>query len=108
MLIDVVKTLTRFNGYKLYIHNLSGFDGIFLFKYLIALKAEGYQVNFLKRDDKFIKISILKKGDQAAGTKAQDKFNLEIYDSYLLLLTIQPCPKSKGACLPYGIMAGSY
>lgn len=75
-----VLTLTKYNGYKLYIHNLSGFDGIFLFKYLIALKAEGYQVTFLKRDDNFIKISILKKGDNP---KDRDKFNLTIF-CYLL------------------------
>lgn len=85
MLQAIVKTLTSYNGYSLYIHNFSRFDGIFLFKYLIALKADGYEVTFLKRDDKFIKISILKKGDKASGSKAKDKFNLEIYDSYLLL-----------------------
>lgn len=85
MLQAIVKTLTSYNGYSLYIHNFSRFDGIFLFKYLIALKTDGYEVTFLKRDDKFIKISILKKGDKASGSKAKDKFNLEIYDSYLLL-----------------------
>ena len=82
MLTDIVKILTKYNGYSLYVHNFSRFDGIFLFKYIIALKKDGYQVSFLKREDKFIKISILKKGDNP---KEQDKFNLAIYDSYLLL-----------------------
>jgi hypothetical protein len=82
MLIDVVKTLTSYNGYSLYIHNFSRFDGIFLFKYILNLSKDNYQVNFLKRDDKFIKVSISKRGDNP---KEQDKFNLNIYDSYLLL-----------------------
>jgi hypothetical protein len=81
LLIDTVKVLVNpiYNGYQVYIHNFSLFDAIFLFKYLIALKKEGYQVNFLKRDDKFIKISIIKKGDK------KDEFHLDILDSYLIL-----------------------
>jgi hypothetical protein len=82
MLVAVVKTLTKYNGYSLYIHNFSRFDGIFLFKYILNLSKDKYQVNFLKRDDKFIKISISKRGDNP---KEQDKFNLNIFDSYLLL-----------------------
>jgi hypothetical protein len=35
---------------------LSGFDGIFLFKPIILLKKLGYDINFLKRDEKFINI----------------------------------------------------
>jgi hypothetical protein len=78
LLIATTKVLTnpKYNGYNVYIHNFSLFDAIFLFKYILALSKEGYKIDFLKREDKFIKITISKK---------ETKFRLTIYDSLLLL-----------------------
>jgi hypothetical protein len=81
LLIATVKVLTdiKYNGYNVYIHNFSLFDAIFLFKYILNLSKDGYEIDFLKRADKFIKITISKE-------ISKDKhFNISIYDSYLLL-----------------------
>ena len=100
LLEATVETLLKFNGYKVYIHNSSAFDAIFLFKHILDLKAKGYEVNILKREDKFIKIAITKteiktktknitsptlKEGVIITSKLTTVFNLTIYDSLLLL-----------------------
>jgi len=49
----------KYNGWKVYVHNLSEFDGIFLFKHILNLMSRGYEVKIIKREDKFINISII-------------------------------------------------
>jgi hypothetical protein len=94
LLIATVKLLTNplYNGYQVYIHNLSLFDGIFLFKYILALDKEGFVVTFLKREDKFISITICKYEHKSYFNKKGElksrkvtTFKLTIYDSLLLL-----------------------
>jgi len=82
MLKSIVNDLTnpKFNNHTLYIHNFSLFDAIFLFKYIVNLKSLDYKVDILKREDKFISITISKKGKDK-----KDSFYLTIYDSYLIL-----------------------
>lgn len=72
----MVKTLVsvKYNGFSVYIHNFSSFDGIFLFKHIANLKLEGFNIKILKRDINFLSITISK-----------NKFKLIIYDSLLLL-----------------------
>lgn len=62
LLSDAVKSLLlpKYNGYKVYLHNLSLFDAIFLFTHILDLAKLGYQVSFIKREDKFININIKK------------------------------------------------
>ena len=69
----------KYNSYNVYIHNFSNFDAIFLFKYILNLSKEGYEVDFLKREDKFIKVNISK------DLSKEEHFEISIYDSYLLL-----------------------
>jgi hypothetical protein len=78
LLKDTVRVLTnpKYKGYKVYIHNLSGFDGIFLFKHILDLNKQGFDVTFYRREDKFISITISNK---------VTKFKITLYDSYLLL-----------------------
>jgi len=94
LLETIVKDLInpRYNGYNLYIHNFSLFDAIFLFKHILNLSRLGYLVDFLKREDKFISITISKydyisyinkKGE--AKTRKVTTFKLTIYDSLLIL-----------------------
>jgi len=77
----------KFNKHYCYVHNLSNFDIIFLFKGLLNLKDLGYTVEFTKREDKFISFSISKyifktvKGNIIKSLE----FKLVIYDSLLLL-----------------------
>jgi hypothetical protein len=60
LLITTTKVLIdpKYNNYQVYIHNFSLFDAIFLFKYILALDKQGYLIEILKREDKFIKITI--------------------------------------------------
>jgi len=62
----------KYNKYQIYFHNLSGFDNIFFFKYLLKF---GYKVEPIIHNGKFIMITI-KKG----------KYIYQLKDSYLLLL----------------------
>lgn len=80
-----------FNGFSCYVHNLSKFDIIFLFKEFLSLKKSGYQIDFTKRDDNFISFTISKyviKEVTKKGEKVKIKnlvFKLVLYDSLLLL-----------------------
>lgn len=66
----------KYNNYKVYIHNSSSFDIIFLFKHILELKSKGYELKVIKREDKFISITI---------NNNNNDFTLTFYDSILLL-----------------------
>jgi len=109
LLEATMETLIKFKGYKVYVHNLSGFDAIFFFKSILDFKSKGYEVKIIKREDKFIKISIVKtkikswEKNQSEVKNLNDKnidhiecgivffskevtvFDLTFYDSLLLL-----------------------
>lgn len=39
----------RFRGYTIYAHNLSRYEIVFLFKYLSAIKSQGFKVDVVKK-----------------------------------------------------------
>jgi len=49
--------LKEFNSYVIYFHNFSGFDSVFLLKYISKFNDKAI-VNIVKRDDKILEISI--------------------------------------------------
>lgn len=48
----------KYDGYKVYLHNFSNFDGIFLMKILNNLSDSQRLVNSLINDNKFIEIKL--------------------------------------------------
>jgi len=66
---------SKYRGYKVYAHNLSGFDSVFIFKYLASLKKD-YQVRIIKRDSQIISIKIANR---------KKNISITILDSLLLL-----------------------
>jgi hypothetical protein len=67
----------RYHNHKIYVHNLSNFDGIFLLKYLLNLRYNGMQV-FIEpvlKDGKFINLDL-----------SFGKYKISFRDSYLILL----------------------
>lgn len=75
MLIDAIKSimLRRYHGYKVYLHNFSNFDGIFLFKILVSL-ADSIQP--IINDNRYVNTKF----------KFNDnKYKLEFRDSLLML-----------------------
>ena len=71
-LIDV-----KYDGYAIYVHNFSGFDGIFLLKILAQIQKinSNIEINVIKRDSFIIEVCI----------KLDDKFKIFIRDSLLIL-----------------------
>jgi hypothetical protein len=67
-----------YNNYKIYIHNLSNFDGIFLLKYIVKFvyKNKIVVVKPIMKDRKMINIDII----------FDQKFKISLRDSYLILL----------------------
>ena len=65
----------KYRGYQVYAHNLSGFDIIFIFKYLGSIH-KNFNINVIRRDSKIIFITI---------TKAKLNISITIKDSFLLL-----------------------
>ena len=52
----------KYNGYKVYAHNLSGFDVNFLMPTLSLLNSEGKaKVSVIKKDNQIINISLIVK-----------------------------------------------
>jgi hypothetical protein len=49
--------IKKYNNYKVYFHNLSHFDGIFIFNILTTI--EGFYINYTKKDDKMINIELV-------------------------------------------------
>ena len=77
-----------YNGYSIYAHNLSHFDGTFLLKSIVNLKKIGYIIKLLYKDDKMISIEI--KRSEAVSRELgfeSESFSITFYDSYLLLPT---------------------
>ena len=74
MLKTAIKTLflRKFHNHKVFIHNLSNFDGVFIFKLLLEISSD---VKFIINDGKFVNITV----------KFDNKYNLQFRDSYLML-----------------------
>lgn len=86
----------KYYGYKLYIHNLSYFDGVFLLRVLAGIP--DINIGVIRRDGKIIRIDI--KFDRATKTEADGtvvptqtssgsyfKGTITIFDSLLILPT---------------------
>jgi hypothetical protein len=74
---DLFKCLLKrkYKNYSVYAHNLSKFDIIFLHKNIAKLNKD-YKISFLKRDDKYISITI---------SNLTNNIKISIKDSYNLL-----------------------
>ncbi len=74
MVKTALKTLLirKYHNYKIYVHNLSNFDGIFIFKLLMEISSN---IKPIINEGKFINITV----------KFNDKYNLQFRDSYLML-----------------------
>jgi hypothetical protein len=76
--------IRKYRGYKVYFHNFSKFDALFILPVLVDMK--DIKVSVLKREDRILKIHIqyvsknIKKSSDS-----KDKYSLTIYDSYLIL-----------------------
>jgi hypothetical protein len=68
----------EFYGYTIYIHNLSNFDGIFLFRSITQLKEKGADIQFIYKNNKMILINIELRDNDI-------KTKISFRDSYLLL-----------------------
>lgn len=62
----------KHTGYKVYVHNLSNFDGIFILKVLSSL--EDISIKPIIKDGKFIEVKIM-----------FNKYNIKFRDSFLML-----------------------
>jgi DNA polymerase type B, organellar and viral len=79
---------SEYNGYSIYVHNLSHFDGSFIFKSIVDLKKIGYTINLLYKDDKMISIEIKRSASVSKKLGFEDEsFSITFYDSYLILPT---------------------
>lgn len=83
MLKGIKTIMTRkYDGYKIYVHNLSYFDSIFMLDTLSKLG----EIKPLMRDNRFIKINFIFYAVSEKGNKNTNrKYRLVFYDSYLLL-----------------------
>ena len=66
----------KYNGYKIYAHNLSNFDGIFLLKILSNI--DNFTLNPIIRDGKLINLSLIRK----VGNRT---YKIDFRDSLLML-----------------------
>ena len=86
MIQDCIKSLLKpkYSGYIIYVHNLSNFDGIFLFKQLSAYKDDDINTKFipLLKEDKMI---TLKMNFSHISNKRKLKYNIIFRDSLLML-----------------------
>ena len=64
--------IRKYHNFKIYVPNLSNFDGIFIFDLLTEI---GQKVNFIINDGKFVDITV----------KFKDKYSIHFRDSYLML-----------------------
>jgi len=74
MVINAVLSLMKrkYNGYKIYLHNFSNFDGIFLLKTITSLTDK---INIIKKDDKIINLQV----------KFGNNYSILFRDSLLML-----------------------
>jgi hypothetical protein len=77
LIITALKSIliSKYNGFKIYVHNFAKFDAIFLLKYLVKLGI----VEPIIHKDRLISIN-LKFGKN-------NQYNLQFKDSYLILLS---------------------
>ena len=66
----------KYRNYKVYAHNLSRFDIVFIFKYLSTLNNQGYKIKILMRDQNIISLTI---------QNYTKNISITIKDSYLIL-----------------------
>lgn len=80
-----IKSLLKkeYNNYKIYIHNFSNFDAIFILKLLTKL--EDTRVNFIKKDTNWISVTLHFGKINSNKIEELFKFKLIIYDSILSL-----------------------
>jgi len=64
--------LRKYHGYKIYLHNFSNFDGVFLLKHVANLTPN---VDLIMKDKKIISIKI---------KFGANKYNITFLDSFLL------------------------
>jgi hypothetical protein len=76
MILDCLKSILvrKYNGYKIYIHNLAKFDIIFLLKYLVKVGI----LNPVIHNGRIISLSVNYGKD--------NEYKIEFKDSYLILL----------------------
>jgi hypothetical protein len=76
MILDCLNAilLRKYNGYKVYVHNLAKFDIIFLLKYLVKLG----NLDPVIHNDRIISVKI--------NFGKNNEYQIEFKDSYLLLL----------------------
>lgn len=72
----------KFNGYKIYLHNFSGFDSYFILKSLINHPRTS--VNILARDGKLLKVTV---SFTSEDNKTKSKYSITFIDSFLILPT---------------------
>ena len=72
----------KYNGYRVYIHNFSYFDSIFLIKILSDLTDE---IKPIIRDNKIIDLKFKFKVDKTDSNNINRKYTLYFRDSYLLI-----------------------
>ena len=77
MILDCFKAIfiRKYNGYKIYIHNLAKFDIIFLLKYLVKI----VKVQPVIHNGRIISLSI--------NFGKNNEYKIEFKDSYLLLIS---------------------
>jgi hypothetical protein len=73
--------IRKYRGYKIYLHNFSYFDGVFLLKVLAQMS--GIKITPLVRDDRILRIVM--QFDLKGGKGAVYRNSVTIYDSLLLL-----------------------
>jgi hypothetical protein len=73
----------KYNKHKVYVHNFSYFDGIFLIKIISGI-VEAKNIKPIIRDNKIISLTLNFKSEKNKKSKG---YNIEFRDSYLLLTT---------------------
>ena len=129
MLLDVIESLLKrkYNGYNVYCHNLSSFDGIFLFR-LLAIFSNKNKDKFVTKltpmyNKKTGKIINLKLNYSPIKNKRTLKYNICFKDSLLMLpksleelaikfniesLLRQPSVSGKKTIFPYNFVNNKY
>jgi len=85
LLTDAIKSIMKpkYNKYKVYLHNLSFFDGVFLLKILAQLTDS--KIKPIIRDGRFIVLKLTFNYDLRTQEQKVNKLSLYFRDSFLLL-----------------------
>lgn len=91
MILDCLNSILirKYNGYKIYVHNLAKFDIIFLFKYLVKVG----KIKPIIHNGKFISVTV--------GYGDNNQYQIKFKDSMLLLLY-----SLESLCTSFGIDEG--